>query len=298
MGQLPSLEKLEESQPGLASALASVTDMQIRWHFTDKLEAQWVINFGQSVGALGDQTEPFVVDVLKAAGWYEPGIESNWEFKVNGNTITGTGKMEFPRFARLVAMLGPGDEAEPAQAGQAAAAPTSGDPKPSAAGGGDSSQNAMAVASQKYYRAIAKSLGAISIKDSPTAGANWLLAQARQFEQLPVLNVDPDLLAWGQNVTQGYYRAGQELALGQQSAKMAAGQVASPTGYTEAAPNGGGVETADTRAAYKNAQEQRRNAATAQRQAAAQRALDILNPLVEARGKLRVDMTQRYGIEF
>jgi hypothetical protein len=99
-------------------------------------------------------------------------------------------------------------------------------------------------------------------------------------------------------VTQGYNRAGQELALGQQQAKMAAGRIESPTGYTTEAPNGGGVETADTRAAYQNAQQQRRTAATAEKNAAAQRALDILNQLVDTRGKVRADMTQRYGIEF
>ena len=84
------------------------------------------------------------------------------------------------------------------------------------------------------------------------------MAQARQFEQLPVLNVDPALLEWGHSVTQAYTRAAQELALGQQKAKIASEGIATPTGGTVAVPSGGGVETADTRAAYKNAQQQRR----------------------------------------
>lgn len=107
-----------------------------------------------------------------------------------------------------------------------------------------------------------------------------------------------DLLAWGQMVTQSYMRAAQELALGQQQATTAAGRIDSPTGYTTDAPNGGSSETADTRAAYKNAQQQRRTAAASERTAAAQRVLDILNPIVATRGKMRADMTQRYGVEF
>jgi hypothetical protein len=289
MGQFPSLEKLEASQPALIKAIASVTDMQLRMRFTDKIETQCVINFGQSVGALGGDVKPFIVDVLKAADWYEPGIENNWDFKVEGNKVVGNGTMELARFTRLVALLGPGDVGQPGSATS-----EGGDAKPAA----DNTQSPAAVASQKYYRAIAKSLDSISSKASPTAGAGWLMAQARQFEQLPVLNVDPDLVSWGQFVTAGYMRAGQELAMGQQQAKMAAERVDSPVGYTTEAPNGGGVETADTRAAYKNAQQQRRTAAMAERNAAAQRALDVLNQLVQSRGKIRAEMTQKYGVEF
>jgi hypothetical protein len=293
MGQFPSLEKLESSQPALVKAIASVTDLRVGMKFTDKIEGECVINFGQSVAGLGSDVKPFIVDVLQAAGLNDDNVQQNWEFKAEGNKIVGKGPVELIGLTRLVALLAPGDVGQPA-AGAAESTSEGGGTPPSTA----DPKNAAAAASQKYYRAISKSLDSIAGKASPTQGASWLLAQARQFEQLPVLNVDPDLVAWGQSVTQGYMQAAQELALGQQKAKLAAEGIASPTGYTTDAPNGGGSDTAETRAAYKNAQQQRRVAAQNERGAAAQRALDIFNQLASTRGKIRADMTQKYGVEF
>ena len=54
----------------------------------------------------------------------------------------------------------------------------------------------------------------------------------------------------------------------------------------------------ESRAAYRNAQQQRRQAAQEQRVAAAGRAIGFFNEIAPMRGKLRAEMTQKYGVEF
>src|SRR5262249_33121570 len=148
-----------------------------------------------------------------------------------------------------------------------------------------------AAASQKYYRAISKMLDNISPKPSPKQGATWLVAQAKVIRQLPVLNVDPALVEWGNSVADAFIRAAQELAIGQQRAGTAALGVASPTAYaTESTNSGSNTDTAETRAAYRNAQMQRQQVSQTERGAAAERAFEIVNSLLGSRGKIRLDM--------
>ena len=79
---------------------------------------------------------------------------------------------------------------------------------------------------------------------------------------------------------------------------MAAQGVASPTAYTNYSPQGGGNSTPETRAAYRNAQQQRRQVAQTERGAAGDRAMTIMNQVLPTRGKIRAEMTQKYGVEF
>jgi hypothetical protein len=156
-----------------------------------------------------------------------------------------------------------------------------------------------AAASQEYYRVVSKKLDTIGAKASPTQTAGALTAHAREIEQLPILNVDPELVKWGGTVSDAFSRGAQELGLGQQKARIAAQGVASPVAYTTYTYNGStGNTTPEARAAYRNAQQQRQAASQAQRNAAATQAFAILNEVLPSRGKIRAEMTQKYGVEF
>jgi hypothetical protein len=290
MGELPALEDVESGEPELLAALASLTGTTITVKAGERLDAEWVIDFDKDVSALGARTGPVVIDVLKMAEAYEPGMEQ-WNFKAEGKRIVGKKAIDEEAFARLVALLAPPDAAGADAAEGAAGAPSD----PAAA---PKNKGSMAEASQAYYRAVAKKIDALGPKPSPTQGASALMSYARQIQQLPVLNVDPALLEWGNSVASTFTRAGQELAVGQTRAKAAAEGVASPTAYTTYAPTGGANSTPETRAAYRNAQQARRQVSQTERAAAADRAMTILNDVAPARGKVRAEMTQKYGIEF
>ena len=297
MGQLPSLEAIDQGQDALMTALASVRGMNVAMRVTDKINADWVIDFDQSVAALGDNAKPFVIDVMKAADLYEPGLDQ-WTFAAKGNQIVGTGPMELDGLNRLIALLSPVQvgEADAASGEESATVASAGDaPAPAA-----DPQKQAAQASQNYYRAVAKKLDTIGTRPSPSQSASWLVAQARAIEQLPVLNVDPALLEWGNAVADVFNRGAQELALGQQKALVASQRVDSPVGYASHTESGQGSSNSspETRAAYRNAQKERREVAQAERGAAAERAFNILNQILPTRGKIRAEMVQKYGVEF
>jgi hypothetical protein len=251
------------------------------------------------------------MDVLSAAGLYEHDMDQ-WELKAEGKKIVGTRVVELAGLNRLLALLSPG------HAGETDGAPGSA-PEAQTAGAAQTARTAAkapgaaarpteqpapakdpATASKSYYRAVAKALDTLGSKPSPRQGASWLVAQARLIQQLPVLNVDPALLEWGNAVADAFTRAAQELALGQQKAMGAAQGVESPTAYTTYDYNAGwnSTDSAETRAAYRNARQERQKVSQAERGAAAERAFGVLNGVLEGRGQIRVEMTQKYGVEF
>jgi hypothetical protein len=308
MGKLPSLEKVEGADTDkLIQALASVRGMTITMRVTDQIKATWVIDFEQTVAALGAQAEPFVIDVLTAADVYEPGMDNNWEFKVDGKRIVGTGTMELAGVNRLIGLLSPinvGDADASMAAGTAVAAPADGatgaPPSDARPASGDDPKQSAAAASQSYYRAVSKKLDTIGMKPSPQQGAAWLIAQARQIEQLPLVGVDPELAEWGATVANGFYRAAEELAVGQQRAQVASERIASPVGQMASTDNSNASSNAtpESRAAFRNAQKQRREAAQNERGQAAERAFNVFNEILPTRAKIRAAMVQKYGVEF
>jgi hypothetical protein len=294
MGQLPSLAQIETGQDKLLTALASVTGMRLHVRASNRLDGEWIIDFDQDVSALGSQAKPFVIDVLTHADLYEADMDQ-WEFKAEGKKIVAKRAVELAGLNRVLGLLSPANVSHADATGESSAGGTPAGPGPAPA----AAAKDPATASQKYYQAVSKMIDAIGPKPSPKQGATWLATQAKMIQQLPVLNVDPALLEWGNSVASAFTRAAQELAIGQQRAMTAAQGVASPTGYTSYSTSGlGGTDTAETRAAFRNAQQQRQQAAQTERGAAAERAFGFVNDLLGSRGKIRADMTQKYGVEF
>jgi hypothetical protein len=113
------------------------------------------------------------------------------------------------------------------------------------------------------------------------------------------VDVDPDLAEWGASVSNAFYRAAQELSVGQQRAQNAADRIESPVSQTAYTPSGSGsADTPESRAAFRNAQRQRREAAQSERAQAAERAFNVFNEILPARQKIRAAMVQKYGVEF
>jgi len=301
VGELPSLDKLSTEVRGpLMNVLGGAKGFRLKINAGTEFRGELTVDFATDVSAINDHAKEFVIDVLKSTDLYEPTVDA-WEFKAKGSQIMGDGPMAPEVLNRLLALLSPANNLLPDDAAKAAApagasaAPAATPATPPAA----ADKSDAAAASQRYFKAVSNVLDTLSPKASPTASATWLVSKARMIEQLPILNVDPDLLAWGNMVAESINRAAQELTLGQQKAKIASMGVASPTGYTTYSENGGGgSDTPETRAAFRNAQDQRRQAAQTERGAAAERALNIFNQILPTRGKIRSDMTQKYGVEF
>jgi hypothetical protein len=284
MGELPSLESMETDK--LLPALASVTGTTITVRPAgENLEAEWAIDFAQDVSPLGAFANAVVIDALKSAGAYEPEAEQ-WSFKAEGKRFVGKRAINEESFSRLVSLLAP------ASNGVADAAVTSdGDAQPAAA-----RATSVAEASQAYYHSVAKCIDVVGSRASASQSGTSLTAQARRIQQLPVLDVDPALVEWAGTVAESLDRAAHEITIGSQRAQAAAAAVAAPA--ASGAGNYGSASTPESRAAFRNASNQRRQAAQTERAAASQKALDVLNTIPESRAKVRVDMSQKYRVEF
>jgi hypothetical protein len=286
MGELPSLEAMESDK--LLPALASVTGTTITIRPAgENLEAEWAIDFAQDVSALGAFANALVIDALKSAGAYEPEAEQ-WTFKAEGKRFVGKRAINEDSLTRLVSLLAPSSGGG---ADAAAAADEGGDAQPAAA-----KAKSAAEASQAYYRSVAKCIDVLGPKASASQSGTSLTAQASRIQQLPVLDVDPALVEWAGSVAEAMSRAAHEIAIGGQRAQAAAAAVASPA--ASGAGNYGSASTPESRAAFRNASNQRRQAAQTERAAASQKAVDVLNTIPEGRAKVRAEMSQKYKVEF
>lgn len=295
MGKFPSLDKLQDDDARLFAGLASAKGVRLSVKVDSSITGELVADFDQEVGGLKDNATAFVRDVLNNADISDLGLEK-WQFTADGKRIAGKGELDADSLSRLIAILAPA-HAEDAVTISAGTISSSDKQSGESTKSGDPKQDA-AQASQKYFRAVASTLDSISKSSSPTQVGSAFINKARRIEQLPILNVDPALVDWGNLVAESFNRAAQELGIGQRKADAAAQGVASPTAYATYTNQGGGNATADTRAAYRNAAQQRRQVSQAERAAAADRAFAIMNQVLPTRGKIRAEMTQKYGVEF
>jgi hypothetical protein len=287
MGELPSLEAIESDK--LIPALSSVTGTTITVRPAgETLEAEWAIDFAQDVSALAAGANALVLDALKSAGAFEPEAEQ-WAFKAQGKRLVGRRAIGEEALVRLVTLLAP-----PSGGASDAVAAGEGDAQPAAAR--SQSAGPTAEASQAYYRTVAKSIDVLGPKASASQSGNSLSGQASRIQQLPALDVDPALVEWGGTVAEALDRAAHEIAIGSQRAQAAAAAVASPA--ASGAGNYGSASTPESRAAFRNAANQRRQAAQTERATAAQKAMDVLNTVPENRAKVRAEMSQKYRVEF
>jgi hypothetical protein len=298
-GKLPSLEKVGDGRDKLLAALGSVKGLILKMTAEQQFNAELTVDFDQSIDALGSNVKPFVIDVLKETGLFDPQVEK-WEFKASGNTITGTGASSADALTRLIALMSPGDSgAVPGDVAQKPAKSNGSDP--AAVPAADTAAAASpAAASQAYYRAICKIFDQMSAKSSPTQSAAWLHAQSRAIHTIPAVGVDPELMDWGDQIAQAFDKTAQVLAVGQQHAQVAVAGVGSPTassGSWNGSQGGSTADTPESRAAFRNAQEQRRQAGAQQRALAADQALSILNEAIATRGKVRTMLVQKYNVE-
>lgn len=285
MGELPSLEAMELDK--LLPALASVTGTTITVRPAgENLEAEWVIDFAQDVSPMGAFANALVIDAMKSAGAYEPEVEQ-WSFKAEGKRFVGKRAINEESFRRLVSLLAP-----PSGGGAEAAAGNGGvDAQPAGA-----RSSGPAEASQAYYRSVAKCIDILGPKASASQSGSSLTAQANRIQQLPVLDVDPALVEWAGIVSESMNRAAHEISIGGQRAQAAAAAVAAPAAAS--AGNYGSASTPDSRAAFRNAANQRRQASQTERATASQKALEALNTIPESRAKVRAEMSQKYKVEF
>jgi hypothetical protein len=166
----------------------------------------------------------------------------------------------------------------------------------------DRQQAQTIAASQQYFKALSSILKEAreESKDAKTFGQNamWFDKWARRIDKLPLLNVDKDLLGFGQFVsTQLRNMAASMRGIGIQSgAREAQVYQTVTTDYSAYAGYGGGGYSYYTE--LRNVDAERRAIRAQERATGATSARGIAQELENSLARVRQDMTQRYQVEF
>jgi hypothetical protein len=290
---LTSLEKAGDLAK-LIETVASVKGLTLTIDVTDSINGKGVIDFGQDAAPLADVAGPLLLEILARAGAAIPDL-ADWQFAVKRNQMTFSGKLSREGFRNLLSLIEP-----PAPVAVAAApaepAPVKAAAPPPAAEDGKARTIA---ASQEYFKTVSKILdkfhervGTGSKSASLADIATWLQRDARRIERLPLVDVDPDLVAFGVAVAARMKQASQVTNVGSMELRArTSGVSVNSSSYDDYDDDG--VSMAQVERAG-----ELRQAALEEKASTLQEANAILNELTGALGEVRAKLTQRYGVEF
>jgi len=183
LAKAKSLEGKKATPDALADLFSGLKGVTMLFRITDHMAGEIRLDFDGPAAALKDVAKPLLVEVLDHMGLGDDDFGA-WVAAVEGNRVTYRGGLSREAAGQFVApflrpsrgSLGGGDDSEPAT---------------------------KAEVSVRYYKAVTKKLGEMkkATHKSFQAMALSYNTSARHIDDLPILNVDDDLLGWGSSLT-------------------------------------------------------------------------------------------------
>jgi hypothetical protein len=164
----------------LAHVLASIQYVVLNVRVTDKLQATAIMQLGTGADWFGERAKAIVPEVLDRAGISVPELE-NWTVKVDGNRVTMAGDTSVDTMRDLLGILGLITATRPVA--------VSDDPA------------VIGKTSRAFFRTICASLDSYPKASSYDRVVTWVKRETAKIETLPLVNVDPELVAWSTEVT-------------------------------------------------------------------------------------------------
>jgi hypothetical protein len=187
LGAVPFLRNGKADLGQLTRLITGLRGLTLLIRVDGALSGELRLDFGESPMALTDLAKPLVQYVLDTMGAHLDDL-NDWQSEVREKSIVLRGPLSVPGARLLVSPL-----LHPSTAVQTqppdAAPPTQYDPK--------------TVASLRYFHAVKKMLDDL-YNQRVTSFANlayWYNKSAKAIDELPVLNVDQDLLKYGMEVS-------------------------------------------------------------------------------------------------
>lgn len=295
MGDFDYLADEKVDAEEIASVFAGIRGVTLRVSIGDEAVGSGVVEFAGSTAPLKDFAKPMILQALGGFGAAIEGLDT-WKVAVKGNSITLSGKLPTEGLRQLFSIVDPpsplptddsdDDESETSKTAQAS----------------DKSDAAVVAASKSYYAAITKITENVGKKirgsTAPTEGAKWVAADARRIGRLPIMNVDPDLVAWGTDVTMQLNELASAVGIGGFQVRSRA------VGIQDAYVSGTHSSELEIRSdpndriAKQNVRRQRLAASAEQRAQTSQIATKIMMEIEASRAQIRTAMVQRYNVEF
>lgn len=260
-GQIPEIVKL----------LGSLRGAALRVAIADKCNAQVQIDFGADVAPLGDLAKPLVMEALTAVGMPTAELEK-WDISLADRSIRLRGDLSTDAQRRLFSVIQlPAADLAPDQAANGATA--------------NPPQSEVRDRSQAYFASTQVLLKDLrkGLKDTKATSA-WMERYARSIDNLPVLNVDEQLLDYGDKLAETL----RIMSLSKRQAGIEAGVRAT---------EGRGYYDGYTQDAYSRAAD--RSQATKEVMAdASDVRVQGWQLIDDATADIRKALTKKYGVEF
>lgn len=183
-----------------AKALAGIRGMVLEVAITEGSYGRLMIHFDSDASVLAPFAKPLLIEVLGNMGAMIDDIQG-WQVTTEPQKFTFHGDLSADGRKRVLLLI---DHPTAAlMATQTAQSQASANPQLSK----------EANASLQYFRTIQTMRDDMRAKEASTLGqrAMWIDNSARRIDRLPILNVDPDLLAYGRYLTSRMRDASQAL---------------------------------------------------------------------------------------
>lgn len=275
-----------ENVDSLIPLLASIKGITLQVTLSDSATGKIEVSFGSDAAALKNVAKALLLHVLDNHGAHLDGLEK-WNVAVNSETVALDGPLSKSALRRILSIIEP--------------------PSPVAFAAGDggksepSEEESPAVASKRYFRSIAALTedlsGQVSQSGTDHASAKesavWMSRYARKIDRLPILNVDNDLLNYGLSVSGMLREASNTVDAHRRTIKA---RNAGRTVLTGGRGYYGNYYSGANYNRYQRAQSL--EAAAEEIAAAAEQARAIMKEIYDMTASIRVEMTQRYNLQF
>lgn len=284
----------------LAASLASIRGVSLAVSFGENTTGKLTVDFAQAVDVTPADAKLLLLDAIGRNGLMLDEF-ADWQPAVSGQQISLSGELGPSGRKRIFSLFSPPPAIK----------------QPPVEGDGATTQSTAAHASQQYFRHIADLLKDLRLKKTDTSSAqtmgqwaSWYESYARRIDQLPVLNVDPELVSFAGYAAQSLRNACQSLRTGAANSRTRQVNVkpvyntythSNVYGYSYRWDGSGGpVGTTSSVSVYDKyaVQQERTIARTEERIGAYGSANEIMQKVDQSLGEMRQKMTAKYRLEF
>ncbi len=287
----------DDERKDSASVLSGVQGVRLGVRLTERPFGKLTIDFRTNPAALGGIAKPLILQALADAGLKIDDLD-DWKAEVGPKTVSLSGYLTTTGLRRALAII----ESPTTSASVADEPKSQSTEKP---------LSLEAKASQDHYRAVVgmfddlkKDIGSVA---NLASTQTYFDRYAKRIERLPILNVDPELLAYSAFVARSLRAAsGSVRTMGIQSGVRQSEIISSDAGNGYAAYGrygvyggyGGVVTTYDPTAEAKGIAEERRVVRAEEKADMATNVHQIRAAIIDATANIRRTMTQKYQVEF
>jgi hypothetical protein len=306
------LDKLQVDRAKLAELLMSIRGVRVGVRIGDQPHGRLTVDFDQDASATAPYAKSLVLEAMADAGMKIDDLDA-WEPDVRGKMVSLQGNLSAAGLRQLMSIIEPPVPPESAAARRTPATKATIDVESP----GELAMN-KGQTTLRHFKSVETLLKDLkgSMRDMKTIGqkAVWFDKYARKIETLPMLNVDPELLDFGQFVAKTLRNGALDVRNLCIDAGVAKGQVQQGMvnpyyyggyGYDRAGPYGGngwygpGVTAVNSLDAQLQRQAAQRRAIRTQTRGDSYAGMYAMrDQIVQAASGIRRKMTERYQIEF